>query len=39
MRVGGQPVWDEFVKEMTAKGYPAKELLDFVLNEAKKGAS
>jgi len=38
-RVGGRPVWDEWVKEMTAKGYPAQEMLDFVLNEAKKGAS
>jgi len=38
-RVGGQPVWDEWVKEMAAKGYPARELLDFVLAEAKKAAS
>ena len=38
-RIGGRPVWDEWVKDMTPKGYPAQEMLDFVLNEAKKSAS
>ncbi len=38
-RIGGRPVWDEWVKEMSAKGYPAQEMLDFVLDEAKKSSS
>lgn len=36
IRIGGQPVWDDWVKEMTAKGYPGQELLDVILTEAKK---
>lgn len=37
MRMSGQPVWDDWVKEVTAKGYPGQELLDVILNEAKRG--
>jgi TRAP-type C4-dicarboxylate transport system substrate-binding protein len=29
-RVGAQPVWDKWVTELTAKGVPAKELLQLV---------
>ncbi|MCG8691585.1 MAG: C4-dicarboxylate TRAP transporter substrate-binding protein [Minwuiales bacterium] len=33
--VGAQPVWDDWVKEQTANGLPAQELLDLILNTAK----
>lgn len=39
IRVGGTPVWEAWVKEMTEKGLPAQELLDFLLAEGRKGAS
>ncbi|MFO1188388.1 MAG: TRAP transporter substrate-binding protein DctP [Alphaproteobacteria bacterium] len=39
IRVGGTPVWDDWVKEMTEKGLPARTLLDFLLAEGRKGAS
>ncbi|MFO1189651.1 MAG: TRAP transporter substrate-binding protein DctP [Alphaproteobacteria bacterium] len=38
-QVGGRPVWDEWVKEVTAKGYPGKELLDYLLDEARKAGA
>jgi TRAP-type C4-dicarboxylate transport system substrate-binding protein len=36
--IGGKPVWDKWVKDMSAKGVPAQELLDLVLNTAKKAS-
>jgi hypothetical protein len=39
IRIGGTPVWEAWVKEMTEKGLPAKELLDFLLAEGRKSAS
>ncbi len=33
-RIGGKPIWDEWVKE-NEKEFPARELLDLVLNAAK----
>jgi hypothetical protein len=39
LQLGGRPVWDEWVKDITAKGYPGKELLDFILDEAKKAGA
>jgi len=39
VRIGGQPVWDEWVKEITEKGYPGRELLDVILSESKKAKS
>jgi TRAP-type C4-dicarboxylate transport system substrate-binding protein len=39
VQLGGQPVWDEWVKEISAKGYPGQELLDIILNETKKARS
>lgn len=39
VRIGGQPVWDEWVAEVTPKGYPGRELIDFILTEAKKANS
>jgi TRAP-type C4-dicarboxylate transport system substrate-binding protein len=33
-RVGGKPVWDKWVKDMSAKGIPAQELLDLILKTA-----
>jgi TRAP-type C4-dicarboxylate transport system substrate-binding protein len=33
---GAAPVWSAWVKENTAKGVPAQELLDLVLSETKK---
>ena len=35
----GHPVWEQWVKEMEAKGLPGRELLDFVLAEARKAGS
>jgi TRAP-type C4-dicarboxylate transport system substrate-binding protein len=37
-KIGAQPVWDEWVKEREAQGIPGKELLDFVLTQAKAAA-
>ncbi|MGE0154987.1 MAG: TRAP transporter substrate-binding protein DctP [Reyranellaceae bacterium] len=34
-KIGAQPVWDSWVQEMSAKGIPAKELLDLILNTSK----
>ncbi|WP_374448982.1 TRAP transporter substrate-binding protein DctP [Stella sp.] len=34
--LGARPVWDAWVKEMSAKNIPAKELLDLVVAEADK---
>ncbi|MFO1189876.1 MAG: TRAP transporter substrate-binding protein DctP [Alphaproteobacteria bacterium] len=39
IRIGGTPVWEAWVKEMTDKGLPAQELLDFLLAEGRKGSS
>lgn len=39
VRIGGRPVWDEWVAEVTPKGYPGQELIDFILTEAKKASS
>lgn len=39
IRIGGTPVWEDWVKEMTEKGLPARELLDFILAEGRKSAS
>lgn len=36
---GGKPIWDAWVEDMTTKGFPGRALLDYVLNESKKGAS
>jgi len=35
----GKPIWDDWIKEMDSKGFPGRDLLDYVLNESKKGAS
>jgi TRAP-type C4-dicarboxylate transport system substrate-binding protein len=35
-KIGAQPVWDKWVAETTAKGAPAKELLDLILRTAAK---
>ena len=35
----GKPIWDDWIKEMDSKGFPGRALLDYVLNESKKGAS
>ncbi|MGH8670249.1 MAG: TRAP transporter substrate-binding protein DctP [Burkholderiales bacterium] len=34
-RVGAQPVWDKWVAETSAKGFPAKELLKLIFDTAK----
>jgi TRAP-type mannitol/chloroaromatic compound transport system substrate-binding protein len=34
--LGARPVWNAWVKEMSAKNIPAQELLDLVMNEAAK---
>jgi len=38
-RIGGRPVWEEWVRDVTAKGYPGEELLNFILAEAKKAGA
>ncbi len=35
-RVGAQPVWDKWVAEMGAKGIPAKELLQLIVDTSAK---
>jgi len=35
-KAAAQPVWDSWVAEMSAKGVPAKELLDLILQSAAK---
>ncbi len=36
--IGGKPVWDKWVADYSAKGVPAKELLDLVMTTAKKAS-
>lgn len=33
------PIWEEWVQAVTAKGYPGRELLDFVLKTAREASS
>ncbi|MHA1113350.1 MAG: C4-dicarboxylate ABC transporter substrate-binding protein, partial [Alphaproteobacteria bacterium] len=35
IKIAAQPVWDEWVKKATEKGYPGQELLDLILDTAK----
>lgn len=35
VKVGAAPVWSEWVKDVTEKGYPGQELLDLMLSTAK----
>jgi TRAP-type C4-dicarboxylate transport system substrate-binding protein len=37
-QAGAKPVWDDWIKEATAAGVPAQELLDLILAEAKKAS-
>ncbi|WP_169566040.1 C4-dicarboxylate TRAP transporter substrate-binding protein [Sneathiella limimaris] len=34
-KVGAQPVWDDWVKDMNEKGLPAEELLNLIMTTAK----
>ena len=36
--IAAKPVWEEWVQDVTARGVPGQELLDFVMAEAKKSA-
>lgn len=36
--IGGKPVWDKWVKDASAKGVPAQELLNLLLATAKKAS-
>jgi TRAP-type C4-dicarboxylate transport system substrate-binding protein len=36
-KIGAQPVWDKWVEDMSAKGIPAKELLDLIMKTAADG--
>ena len=36
--IGGKPVWDKWVSENAAKGVPAQELLDLILQTAAKAS-
>jgi len=37
-KAGAKPVWDDWIKDATAAGVPAQELLDLILSEAKKAS-
>jgi TRAP-type C4-dicarboxylate transport system substrate-binding protein len=37
--IGGQPVWDNWVRDAERQGVPARELLDLVLNRAREYAA
>lgn len=37
--IGGKPVWDKWVSENAAKGVPAQELLNLILDTAKKASA
>ena len=37
-KVGGKPVWDEWVAEKSKQGVPAQELLNLILDTAKAAA-
>lgn len=37
-KVGGRPVWDEWVKQNKAEGIPAQKLLDLVLKTAREAS-
>jgi TRAP-type C4-dicarboxylate transport system substrate-binding protein len=37
--IGGKPVWDKWVSETAAKGVPAQELLNLILDTAKKASA
>jgi TRAP-type C4-dicarboxylate transport system substrate-binding protein len=39
VELGGKPIWDEWVAEMVGKGFPGRELLDYVLTESRRSAS
>jgi len=34
-KIGGKPVWDKWVKDNSAKGVPAQELVDLIITTAK----
>jgi TRAP-type C4-dicarboxylate transport system substrate-binding protein len=36
---GGKPVWEKWVKDVTAKGYPGQKLFDFIMDSARKASS
>lgn len=37
VEMGARPIWNKWVAEMNAAGYPGQKLLDFVLTESAKG--
>lgn len=37
-KVGAKPVWDAWIREMSAKGIPAQELFDLIMTTAKRAA-
>jgi len=37
VQIGARPIWDKWVADMDAAGYPGKRLLDFVITESAKG--
>ncbi len=38
-KIGGKPVWEKWVKDQSAKGVPAQELLDLVMSTATKASA
>jgi len=39
VKMAAQPIWDAWIEDITAKGYPGRVLFDVILNEAKKARS
>jgi len=39
VQIGARPIWDKWVADMNAAGYPGAKLLDFVLMESVKGVN
>jgi TRAP-type C4-dicarboxylate transport system substrate-binding protein len=37
-KIGAKPVWDAWIKEMSAKGIPAQQLFDLIMASAKQAA-
>lgn len=34
-KIAGRPIWDAYVKELESKGYPGRDLLDWILKAAE----
>lgn len=39
VELAGRPVWEDWIKEMEAAGYPGRRLVEFILAESKRAGS